>query len=140
MSRLPAATEVRLRVLFWLTLALSLVVLLAPAATVLQAKIWLTTWLPYAREIDAADLTRHTDKWVHLSLFALLGLLGLRPWQHSPWRSRTLKGLLLFAVVTECLQYYVPGRSASWADLLTDLLGLALGLWVWRTARLASKK
>jgi VanZ family protein len=32
------------------------------------------------------------------------------------------------ALVTECLQHYVPGRSPSWADLLADLAGLALGM------------
>lgn len=128
-------TETRLRWLFFLTLTLVLVALLAPAATILDAKIWLASWLPYAREIDASNLTQHADKWAHFTMFALLGLLGLRSWLSLIPIAHVLGGLALLALTTEWLQHYIPGRSASLSDLLADLVGLSLGLLAWRTLR-----
>lgn len=114
------------RLLFWLGFALSLVLLLAPADSLTDARIWLASWLPFAAQLDALDVTHNADKWVHLGLFMLLGGLGRQAWSQPTQRRQLLLGLLCMAIATEWLQHYVPGRSASVADLLADLAGLAL--------------
>jgi len=38
--------------------------------------------------------------------------------------------LLLFGVLTELIQRYVPGRSATVGDLLADCVGIGLGVGV----------
>ena len=80
-----------------------------------------------AAEIDRSDAFRHSDKWVHLGLFVALGLLGVRAWRQPGQRTLVWYGLIATAVATECLQHFIPGRSASLGDLTADLLGLALG-------------
>ena len=116
------------RPLFWIGLVVSLAFLLAPAESLLDTKIWVSRWLPFADRIDAMNATQHSDKWLHLGIFALLGWLGAQAWRQQPARRRQLLGgLLLVAVATECLQYWVPGRSPSLGDLLADLAGLLLG-------------
>ena len=117
----------RWRLSFLLAFVLSLALLLSPASVVLELKIWLASWLPYAAEIDRSDAFRHSDKWVHLGLFVALGLLGVRAWRQPGQRTLVWYGLIATAVATECLQHYIPGRSASLGDLSADLLGLALG-------------
>ncbi len=121
------------RPLFWLSLTASLVMLLAPAETVLQIKVWLASWLPFGKQLDQLDATQHSDKWIHFAVFGLLGWLGSQAWRlKSKARHRLLIGLLFMAVGTECIQHWVPGRSASLGDLLADLAGLTLGLLVSR--------
>ena len=121
------------RFLFWVSLTASLLILLTPADLVLDSKVWLAHWLPFGKELDALDATQHSDKWIHLTVFAFLGWLGLKAWQEplAP-RRRVLFGLIFMAVGTECLQYWVPGRSASVADLVADLAGLMVGFLVAR--------
>ncbi len=38
-----------------------------------------------------------------------------------------LGGLLAYGGVIEVLQFYVPGRSSEWADLVADAVGIACG-------------
>lgn len=114
------------RLLFWLACAGALTLLLTPAAALLETRIWLATWLPFARQLDALDVAQNADKWVHLGLFALLGGLGRLAWSHRAERRQLLLGLLFMAIATEGLQHFIPGRSASVADVLADLAGLAL--------------
>ena len=119
------------RFLFWLSLAASLVMLLAPAETVLQIKIWLAHWLPFGQQLDELNAAENSDKWIHFGVLALLGWLGSQAWRLKPVaRHPLLMGLVFIAVGTEGLQHWVPGRSASVADLLADLAGLMLGLLV----------
>ncbi|MGM9515965.1 VanZ family protein [Roseateles sp. DB2] len=72
----------------------------------------------------AADLG--WDKLNHLSAFGLLMLLAGLAWPRR-WRQAAL-GLMAYGGLIELLQTQVPGRSAEWADLLADALGLLLGL------------
>lgn len=122
-------------VLFWFACWATLVLLLAPAATLLEARIWLATWLPFAAQLDALDVTRNTDKWIHLGLFVLLCALGRQAWRQPAQRRPLLLGLLAMAGATEGLQHFVPGRSASLGDLLADVAGLALASVLVRSRR-----
>lgn len=128
------------RKLFWLELAITLVLLLSPASAILTFKIWLASWVPMAETIDAMDATANFDKVVHCTLFLLLGFLAVRSWKAGSERRRLFVALLLLGVVTEILQAFVPGRDASIFDLMADTLGLCLGMflgapasmWPWR--------
>ncbi len=69
------------------------------------------------------------DKLVHLALFAALALAG----RWAGIRGRALAVLLVvYAAVSEVVQALTPlQRSGSVADLLADVLGVALGLLAW---------
>ena len=117
-----------IKVAFWVAVIVTAIVLLVPGDTVLAAKVWVASWLPMAAALDAADVTEHTDKLVHASLFAILGALGMRGWLQADQRWRVLAFLLGLGVVTEALQSLVPGRSASIWDGLADAIGVLLGI------------
>ena len=112
---------------FTLALALTLVLLLLPAPAVLALKIWIVSWWPSAQTLTHMDASAHADKWLHGSLFALLGALGMAAWRRPGQRRWLWLGLLLLAPTTELLQQWSPGRSASWGDALADWLGLYVG-------------
>lgn len=116
--------------LFWLAVVVTLVCLLAPASAVLAAKVWLASWLPVAAAIDSIDPSADADKLVHACLFAVLGALGARSWPDSSQRWRIGWGLFFLTVFTEALQSVIPGRSASFGDLLADMLGAGAALFV----------
>ena len=126
----PALQEVSARgwkLTFLLALWVTLLLLLLPGGAILDLKIWVASWLPYAQVLDDSGLTDNSDKWIHFSLFAVLGALAARIW----WGQRALRaaalGLVALAVGTECVQHFIPGRSASIGDFITDIVGLAAG-------------
>lgn len=121
------AVPVGWRVLFVLALLAALFGLLAPAGLILELKIWVASWLPWAGQIDRSDVLQHADKWVHAAIFLVLGALGMRAWRLADQRRQLVAGLLLMAIGTEWAQHYIPGRSASLGDFAADLAGLLLG-------------
>lgn len=115
------------RVLFALAVLATMLSLLAPGDKVQEAKVWVASWLPYAQALEASSLTDHSDKGVHFALFAVLGWLAAHIWWGTGvWRV-VLLWLVALGVGTECLQAFIPGRGASVADFLADMLGLLLG-------------
>ncbi|MFH1923054.1 MAG: VanZ family protein [Planctomycetota bacterium] len=70
-------------------------------------------------------------RMVHFFLFTLLAfLVWASRW---PARRRRIVGLLLvFAVVMELLQVFVPERTVEVLDLIENLLGVAAGTAIWR--------
>lgn len=128
-SGLPKQASLRpVRLLFVLVLLLTLVSLLATGEQVLAAKVWLASWLPFAVQLDSADVTLHADKLVHATLFACMGFLAVRGWTQRRQLAWVLLGVVWLAPQTEWLQAYIPGRGASLADVLADVLGLAVGV------------
>ena len=123
----PTARFTAWRAGFVVALLLTLVALLLPAAAVLALKIWIVSWWPEAQALARAEASQYADKWLHGSLFALLGLLGMAAWRQCGQRRWLWLGLLLLAPVTELLQHWVPGRAADAADAAADMLGLVLG-------------
>ncbi len=109
------------------------IMLLIPGTAVQE----LAAWLQFLnRTVHASDgLLQHVDKLVHLTFFAVLAFTGYRAFgrRGRPW---LLLGLFSFAMLTEWLQGFVPGRSASLLDLLANSLGIGVGAWlgmlVWR--------
>ena len=120
------------RPVFGWAVVLTLALLLVPGDVLLQAKQWVASWLPYARQIDDADVTKHADKLAHFGLFAVLGWLASHIWWGVP-RWRVVMGALVgLGLGTELLQHFIPGRGASGADLVADGLGLMAGALAWR--------
>lgn len=75
-----------------------------------------------------------TSKALHVAAYA--GLAALTGWLRlpSPVRRVMLLFLSCHALATEYLQNYVPSRTASWADVGIDHVGILLGLalsWKW---------
>ena len=72
------------------------------------------------------------DKFLHLSIFILLGILF---WLAFP-KTKTIHyyGIMLFyALLTEFLQYYMDlGRAAELLDLVADMLGAVLAVLIIR--------
>lgn len=79
----------------------------------------------------AADLG--WDKLNHFAAFGTLTVLGGLSWPARLWR--TAAALLAYGGLIELLQTQVPGRSAEWADLLADGIGILLGLALTRVLR-----
>lgn len=121
----------RWKLLFALALALTVTLLLLPGEALLAAKVWVASWLPYARAIDESNVGDHSDKVVHFTLFAVLGWLAARIWWGSPRLWPVVGGLLALGVATEALQHLIPGRGASWGDFVADALGVGAGAWLW---------
>lgn len=72
------------------------------------------------------------DKSNHMLGFGTLGFLGIRGWPNRA--VVVLAALLAYGGLIEILQSLTPYRSAEWADLLADGLGLAVG---WLAARMS---
>ncbi len=67
---------------------------------------------------------KHLDKMVHAVIFMGLAVLALRAW---PKRLvRVFLGLVLLAGLTELLQGLTGWRTASVADFIADVIGIAL--------------
>lgn len=118
----------RAKLLFVLALLVTLVSLLTPGEPVLAFKVWVASWLPFAAQVDAADMSQNADKLVHATLFACMGFLAVRGWAQRRQLAWVLLGVMWLAPQTEWLQAYIPGRGASWVDALVDVLGLAVGV------------
>ena len=91
----------------------------------------------FAPASDVPGAPPGVDKVVHVVLFAVLALTG----RWAGLRATVLGALLLgYAVVSELIQGLGPlARSTSPADVLADLVGVAVGLLAWeRIARRSS--
>jgi VanZ family protein len=72
-----------------------------------------------------------SDKIKHTSAYTVLGITGLLAFSKHPGR---LAGFLLgWGILMEIGQKFVPGRSPEAADVLANLLGIALAWFVMRT-------
>lgn len=75
---------------------------------------------------DAPEVTTGWDKANHLLAFGTLAALGIRAWPARPWHLAL--GLTAYGAAIEILQSLTSFRDPSWADLLADVLGIAIGL------------
>jgi len=65
------------------------------------------------------------DKIIHASGFALLAFLADFSFPASRFRAAKYVPLFAYGVAIECLQYFAPPRTFSFADMLADAAGLA---------------
>lgn len=80
------------------------------------------------------------SKYAHLLGFALLG--GILASDHQSRLSLRVSALIVLAVVTEVLQFFVPLRTPRLSDLVIDFMGILIGMlsiWaaLWMTHRLS---
>ena len=101
-----------IRTAFWLTLLSVLVLSLLPVSTPLPSTGW--------------------DKTNHVLGFAVLAILGGMGYRGH--ELRLAAGLLAYGALIEVLQALSGYRFAEWGDLLSDGIGIVIGL---LTARLA---
>ncbi|MEM1056838.1 MAG: VanZ family protein [Bacteroidota bacterium] len=78
------------------------------------------------------------DKLYHIAAFAIYAVL----WRRAGWSLKAVVGSgIAFALLIEILQGTLPiGRYADPLDTLADIVGLGLGVWIWRTFRLAREE
>lgn len=75
------------------------------------------------------------DKLVHGTLFGVLAWLAVGSSRSLALRRPALTVLAvatLYAVALEAAQHWVPDRRADTLDLLADIVGIILGLWLAR--------
>ena len=100
-------------------------------------------WLSSLSHVPGTD--RVWDKLLHAGGYAGLGVLALRAFHggfERPRRTPTLSAataVILWGILDEIHQSFVPGRDASVGDVLADAVGfvIAVGLaaaWARRTA------
>ena len=89
----------------------------------LLGNLWYHGQQPYAVNLIRPPI----DKLVHLVLFASIGTLL--------WIAAGARRLLivlgiavLLGMLDELIQWFSPGRSAEWLDLLADAIGACLGV------------
>lgn len=113
-------------------LALAVGVLLIVAAVLLPNTV-LAEWRSEIRWLGQA--ANQVEGWwpgvnvVHVLMFGVLGLLARAAWP-ALGAGRLLAVLLVFAGLTELLQFWAPGREPRWVDVGYDLLGACAGVWL----------
>lgn len=72
-----------------------------------------------------------TDKIVHAFMFLSCAALFVRGWRvlRQRWYLVCVM-LFLYGMLTELLQHYIPGRSASLGDLVADSVGVGIGVMI----------
>lgn len=110
---------------FWMGLIWVLSAQDASASSTLSGDLAAALWriLPFSLEGTEAILRQGA----HFTLYLVLG--GLLAWGSRGrrlWASFAAGGL--YALSDEVHQAFVPGRAMEGADILTDLLGLGVGI------------
>lgn len=74
------------------------------------------------------------DKSNHFVAFFVLYLLLANAYSNFSVRKNVLL-LLVFALQIEIVQHFIEGRYASFADIVADSIGIALGFTAWRVQK-----
>lgn len=112
------------RVALLLALALVVLVLAVPPSTLAFLRTeyeWLGRFVKAVHRIwPAVDME-------HVVAFAVLGFVGHYAFPKLPMPAGSCL-LLALAVVTEAMQFWVPGRSGRLSDIVVDVVGGLAGL------------
>ncbi len=105
---------------------------------------WAEQLFPDAK-IDVANVHRNMRKKAHVFVYFVLGVLVLRALYQSGVRGGkaftvALGICILYAILDETHQYFVPGRGAQLSDVGLDALGSFMGAGVYRWWRILRKK
>jgi VanZ family protein len=126
-----------------------LVVALGVLATVLLVPnttlAWIRSESPWlSNEINQIEMIWPSADTVHILAFATLGVVArlALPNVRAGW---IILGALLFSMITELLQFFVPGRTPLILDVRDNMLGLLLGLGcasfiLWMCSRFKSRR
>jgi hypothetical protein len=105
--------------------AVSTLALLLPASAIASVKAWFAVYVWWQPTYSMAFT--HGDKVGHAALFAVLAFACRLSWPYTPM-AMPAGALVLLGVVTEVLQFWVPGRTGTWGDMAADCTGVVLGL------------
>ncbi|MBL7069081.1 MAG: VanZ family protein [Candidatus Omnitrophica bacterium] len=86
---------------------------------------------------DIPVLVPRIQDFLHIPLFAALALLWIRAFSHNNFDRRkaifyTLIITILYSFFDEFHQSFTPGRDASFYDVLSDIIGSAVGTFIYR--------
>lgn len=134
--------RIRWQRLAWLALLLTAAALLAPGAVLTAVssffepaiealRNWKNSWWPWpASESTSGGLA--VDKLIHALLFAACGVLASKAWC-STFKTRfIILFLIIFALLTEIAQHFIPGRGMSAGDIVADTVGVLAGVGIWQ--------
>lgn len=138
-------TGKQMKRLGWAGLGLALAVLTTAVLVPNTTLAWLRVESPLLSEgINRVEALWPAADTVHMLAFAVLGVIArlALPRTRAGW---IILGVLLFSIVTELLQFYVPGRTPLVSDVRDNMLGLVAGLgfislilWLYRHLTLRS--
>lgn len=101
----------------------------------LAALVLLVAWFAFSPSAGI-DAFEHVDKVKHVLAFGCLATVASLGWTATTTnRGRIALSLLLYGAFIELVQSAIPGRTASWLDLLADGAGIAGGLLAVQLAR-----
>lgn len=86
---------------------------------------------PELRLPEPAQMRGKMDLVYHVLGFTVLAFLGGRAWSSL---SSFMVGLVIGSVLLEFAQYFSPGRGVHWQDMVTNVVGIALGMTLLLTA------
>ena len=75
---------------------------------------------------DRSILPKINDKVNHLTAFAVLAFLADFSFPGSNYNLKKFFPLIIYGILIETIQYFLPTRSFSLLDILADTLGLLL--------------
>lgn len=81
------------------------------------------------------DVINDNDKLIHFAEFFVLSILALKTFQLFRFKHHYIIGVLfclVFVVLSESLQSLIPSRSFSYYDMLADVLGIIVGIGVFK--------
>ena len=90
-------------------------------------------------ELPEVDLFDSQDKAVHLICFTIQAYLwagvGVKDVKNNRFQPRVWINFLVFGILAgillEFIQRYIPNRSFDWLDMLVNVIGGILGLFVY---------
>ena len=128
-----------MRRLGWASLVLSFGVLATAVLVPNTTLAWVRAENPWlSHGISQVEMLWPAADTVHILAFSVLGMIArlALPRTHAGW---IIVGVLLFSIITELLQFYVPGRTPLLSDVRDNMLGLLVGfgcgaviLWLYR--------
>lgn len=80
-------------------------------------------WFAFAPSANVP--TAWWDKANHALAFAALAFSARFAFPRHFWMS--MSGLAAFGFAIEVVQFFLPSRNSEWFDLLSDLVGIAIG-------------
>jgi VanZ family protein len=86
--------------------------------------------------IDIPPPFPHMDKCLHALVFGVLGFLvlgAMRPYKQGYHRHHLIMAIAItagYGILDEIHQHYVPGRMPDGLDVVADLVGALIGIWL----------
>ena len=100
-----------------------------------------TSLIPMDRQIDGLNviinIKPHIQNFLHIPVYSLLAVLWLRLFnQHQIDQRKSFCLVLLiaigFGIINEWIQFFIPGRYLSIADMLFNTIGVFSGILIYR--------